>query len=153
MKCMLLITVTLMIMISAPAFGQVKHSTYAEWPKEAGFSEVVSVANPGRMIFLAGVGANDEAEGNLLHRGDLRAQCQHIYRKIQRLLESEGARMRDIVKIVTYLTDIRQIREVSQCRREALGDGPKPVHTLLNVSQLADPGMLIEVDVIAVVPK
>lgn len=61
--------------------------------------------------------------------------------------------MQDIVKIVTYLTDIRQIREMSQCRREALGDGPKPVHTLLNVSQLADPGMLIEVDVIALTPK
>lgn len=139
--------------LSAPALGQVKHSTYAEWPKKAGFSEVVSVANPGRMIFLAGVGANDEGEGNVLHRADLRAQCQHVYRKIRRLLEAEGARMQDIVKIVTYLTDIRQIREMSQCRREALGDGPRPVHTLLNVSQLADPGMLIEVDVIAVLPK
>lgn len=141
------------LLLPAAAAAQVKHSTYAEWPKKAGFSEVVSVSNPGRMIFLAGVGANDEGEGKLVHAGEFRAQCQYVYRKIRRLLETEGAGLGNIAKITTYLTDIRHIREMSQCRREALGDQPKPVHTLLNVSQLADPGMLIEVDVIAVLPK
>jgi enamine deaminase RidA (YjgF/YER057c/UK114 family) len=152
----ILCAVTCAGLAAAIAHGQSpskKHSTYAEWPKKAGLSEVVSVSSPGRIIFLAGVGANDEVNGDLMHPGDLRAQCQYVYAKIKRFLEAEGARMNDIAKIVTYLTDIRQMREMSRCRREALGDGPKPVHTSLNVSQLADPGMLIEVDVIAVLAK
>jgi hypothetical protein len=39
-----------------------------------------------------------------------------------------------------------------QCRKEAYGDAPLPVHTFLNVSQLAWPAMLVEFDVIAMVP-
>ena len=58
--------------------------------------------------------------------------------------------MNDVVKIVTYVTDIRNQGEAGKCRAEALGDAPQPVHTFLNINQLAWPGMLVEVDVTAI---
>jgi enamine deaminase RidA (YjgF/YER057c/UK114 family) len=59
--------------------------------------------------------------------------------------------MNDVVKIVTYvITDIRNLPEAGKCRSEALDGAPQPVHTFLNINQLARPGMLVEVDVTAI---
>jgi enamine deaminase RidA (YjgF/YER057c/UK114 family) len=49
------------------------------------------------------------------------------------------------------VTDVRYQAEVAKCRREAYGDGPIPVNTFLVISALAIPGMLLEIDVTAVV--
>jgi enamine deaminase RidA (YjgF/YER057c/UK114 family) len=61
--------------------------------------------------------------------------------------------MADVVKQVTYVTDVRFQREAGECRREAYGDAPLPAHTFLNVNQLAWPNMLVEIDVIAMVAQ
>jgi 2-iminobutanoate/2-iminopropanoate deaminase len=53
---------------------------------------------------------------------------------------------------LTYLTDIRASADVGKCRQDAFGTIPLPAHTLLNISQLAWPGMLIEIDVTAIAP-
>jgi enamine deaminase RidA (YjgF/YER057c/UK114 family) len=128
-----------------------KNYNYSEWTKGL-FSEVVTVAHPGKMIFLAGVGAEDEsgARGAIRHLGDVAGQCHYAYDKIKRLLAMHGATMNDVVKVVTYVTDVRYLPEVGKCRTEALAGAPQPVHTFLNINQLAWPGMLVEVDAIAV---
>jgi enamine deaminase RidA (YjgF/YER057c/UK114 family) len=116
------------------------------------FSEIVTVTHPGKMIFLAGVGAEDEsaARGAIRHLGDFAGQCRYAYDKIKRLLAMHGATMNDVVKVVTYVTDVRNLPEAGKCRTEALDGAPQPVHTFLNINQLAWPGMLVEVDVIAI---
>ena len=58
--------------------------------------------------------------------------------------------MNDVVKVVTYVTDIRNQAQAGKCRAEALGGAPQPAHTFLNINQLAWPGMLVEMDVIAI---
>jgi 2-iminobutanoate/2-iminopropanoate deaminase len=128
-----------------------KNYNYSEWTKGL-FSEVVTVTHPGKMIFLAGVGAEDEngQRGAIRHLGDFAGQCQYAYDKIKRLLAAQSATMNDVVKIVTYVTDIRNLPEAGKCRSEALAGAPQPVHTFLNINQLAWPGMLVEVDVIAI---
>jgi 2-iminobutanoate/2-iminopropanoate deaminase len=128
-----------------------KNYNYSEWTKGL-FSEAVTVVNPGKFIFLAGVGAEDETgkRGDIRHLGDLMGQCRYAYDKIKRALAANGATFNDVVKIVTYVTDMRYVIDVSKCRTEAFGDAPAPAHTLLNVSQLAWPGMMVEVDVTAV---
>jgi enamine deaminase RidA (YjgF/YER057c/UK114 family) len=128
-----------------------KNYNYSEWTKGL-FSEVVTVTHPGKMIFLAGVGAEDESggRGTIRHLGDFVGQCRYAYDKIKRLLAAQGATMNDVVKVVTYVTDIRNQVEAGKCRAEALGGAPQPVHTFLNINQLAWPGMLVEVDVIAI---
>lgn len=61
--------------------------------------------------------------------------------------------MADAVKQVVYVTDVRFQADVAQCRREVYGDGPIPANTFLVINALAIPGMLLEIDVTAVVAK
>src|SRR3954471_8015559 len=130
-----------------------KHFNYSEWTKGR-FSEAVTVTGPGKMIFLAGVGAEDEngKGGDILHKGDFIAQCSYAYDKIKRLLAKQGATLGDVAKMVTYITDARYQPDYGKCRVEAFGTNSLPAHTLLNISQLAWPGMMVEIDVTAVVP-
>ncbi len=130
-----------------------KAYNYSEWAKGR-FSEVVTVTGPGKMIFLAGVGAENESgqAGDILHKGDVVGQCKYAFDKIKRALEKSGAELGDVVKVVTYLTDMRASADFAKCRQDAFGTIPMPAHTLVSVSQLAWPGMLIEIDVTAIVP-
>jgi enamine deaminase RidA (YjgF/YER057c/UK114 family) len=106
------------------------------------------------MIFLAGVGAEDEngKGGDILHKGDFMAQCKYAFDKIKRALAKNGAGLGDVVKMVSYITDVRYQPEFGKCRQETFGATPMPAHTLLTISQLAWPGMMVEVDVTAMVP-
>src|SRR5712671_2117947 len=130
-----------------------KHFNYSEWAKGR-FSEAVTVTGPGKMIFLAGVGAEDEngAAGTILYKGDFAAQCKYAYDKIKRLLDKHGATLGDVVKMVSYLTDVRYQPDYGKCRVDAFASAPLPAHTLLTISQLAWPGMIVEIDVTAIVP-
>jgi 2-iminobutanoate/2-iminopropanoate deaminase len=139
---------------TAPAFEK-KNENYSEWAKGR-FSEAVTVsfAGPAKMIFLAGVGAEDEngKPGDIRHKDDFAAQCRYAYDKIRRALEKNGAGFGDVVKVVAYVTDVRHQAEYGRCRAEAFGNAPPPAHTFLNIVQLAWPGMMVEVDVTAMVP-
>ena len=139
---------------TAPSFEK-KNYNYAEWAKGR-FSEAVTVtfSGPTKMIFLAGVGAEDEngKPGDIRAKDDFGAQCKYAYDKIKRALEKNGAGFGDIVKIVSYVTDMRHQADYGKCRSEVFGTTPPPAHTLLNIVQLAWPGMMLEVDVTAMVP-
>jgi 2-iminobutanoate/2-iminopropanoate deaminase len=139
---------------TAPVFEK-KNYNYSEWAKGR-FSEAVTVssAGPTKTIFLAGVGAEDEdgRPGDIRHRDDFAAQCRYAYDKIRRALEKNGAGFGDVVKVVAYVTDMRHQPDYGRCRAEAFGAAPPPAHTLLNIVQLAWPGMMVEVDVTAMVP-
>src|SRR5438067_5177327 len=98
-----------------------KSYNYAEWAKGL-FSEVVTVRNAGKIIFLGGVGAEDEdsAQGGIIrHRGDFGAQCRYAWDKIKRLLEKHDATVENIAKVVTYMTDVRDFFEAGKCQTEA----------------------------------
>jgi 2-iminobutanoate/2-iminopropanoate deaminase len=130
------------------------HHGYNEFAKSS-FSELVSVTGPGKFLFLSGIGAEDESDpaGAALFPGDMAAQCSYAFDKARRLLARHGASMSDIVKITAYLTDIRDRPAYQKCRAEVFSGAPAlPAHTLLVVSNLARPGMLVEIDIIAAVP-
>jgi 2-iminobutanoate/2-iminopropanoate deaminase len=134
---------------------EVKRYNPSEWTKGR-FTEVVTVNGPGKTIYLAGVGAEDEkapagASAPILHPGNPYEQCRYAYDKIRRLLATHGASLADAVKQVVYVTDVRYQADVARCRREAYGGGPIPANTFLVISALAIPGMLLEIDVTAVV--
>ena len=99
-----------------------KHYNYSEWTKGR-FSEAVTVTGPGKMIFLAGVGSEDEngKGGDILHKGDFTAQCKYAFDKIKRALDKNGATLADIAKMVTYITDARYQPDFGKCRRRCLG--------------------------------
>jgi enamine deaminase RidA (YjgF/YER057c/UK114 family) len=125
-----------------------QHFNYGAWTRGR-FSEAVTVTGPGKMIFLAGIGAEHEETGEIQHMGDFTAQCRYAFSKLVKVLERNGASLKDVVKQVTYVTDARFLPAYGKCRAEAYGDNPLPAHTFLVVSQLAWPGMLVELDVTA----
>jgi 2-iminobutanoate/2-iminopropanoate deaminase len=95
---------------------EVKRYNYAEWTKGR-FTEVVTVTGPGKMIFLAGVGAEDEdkPQGAIRHLGDPYLQCKYAYDKMKRHLAKHGGTLADVVKQVVYVTDIRYQGDVGKC--------------------------------------
>ena len=127
-----------------------KNFNYSKFAKGA-FSEVVTVTGPAKMIYLAGVGSEDEDDGSVRHRDDFLAQCRFAWEKVGKLLKEHGATVSDIVKATSYVTDIRYRDEMRTCRTEVFKGRPLPPHTFLNVVALARPGMMFEVDVVAAV--
>src|SRR5262249_14684027 len=87
--------------------------------------------NAGKIIYLGGVGAEDEnsAQGGVIrHLGDFGAQCRYAWDKIKRLLEKHGATVDNIDKVVTYVTDIRYFFDAGKCRAEAYARDPTCRH-------------------------
>ena len=136
---------------------EIKRYNPSEWTKGR-FSEIVTVNGPGKTIYLAGVGAEEEkapagASAPIRHLGDPYEQCRYAYDKIKRALAAHGGTLADAVKQVVYVTDIRYQAAVGKCRNEAYAGMPIPANTFLVISGLAIQGMLLEIDITAVVAK
>jgi len=116
------------------------------------FSEVVTFTGPAKMIYLAGIGAEDPEDGFIHYKDDFFKQCLMSWTKIKKLLSAHGATVNDIVKATTYVTDVRYKDEMQKCRKEVFEGSKLPPHTFLNIVALARPSMMIEVDVVAAVP-
>jgi enamine deaminase RidA (YjgF/YER057c/UK114 family) len=147
------------VVVSAALAQQLEVKRYNPSPWTKGrFSEVVTVNGPGKTIYLAGIGAEDEkapegSHAQTLHVGDPYAQCVYAYDKIKRLLAAHGGTLGDVVKQTVYVTDVRYQSPVRKCRDEAYGKGPIPANTFLVINALASPTMLLEIDITAVVAK
>jgi 2-iminobutanoate/2-iminopropanoate deaminase len=115
------------------------------------FADAVTVRTPAKFIYLSGQGSEDEKDGKILFPGDVAAQCRYAWEKIDKLLAQQGAKVSDIVKATTYVTDARFQQTIGECRRNAMKGAPATPHTFLVVQALAWPGMLMEVDVVAAV--
>jgi len=148
---LILVQTSVFAQAGGPAFEK-KNYNYNEWAKGR-FSEVVTVVNPGKWIFLGGIGPEQEGDGKILYKGDFHGQCMYAWQKIKKLLGMHGATLNDIVKTTIYMTDIRHFAEWGKCRSQAIQGAEVPASTLLNVTQLAWPDMMIEIDVMAVTAK
>jgi len=105
----------------------------------------------GPLLFVSGQVALN-AEGKLVGEGDLRAQAVQVHENIKAILESEGAAMADIVKVTVYVTDIRAFNDIADIREGYFpSDGPASV--ICEVSALAWPEFMIEVEAVAVAPR
>ena len=113
------------------------------------YSQAVKVTDAQTILFLAGQVAYDD-NGKPAHRGDFAAQARAVFQAIKAQVEAGGGTMQSIVKLNTYLTDIRHRAELVPVREEFLGK-KSPASTLVAVAALAQPDWLIEVEAIAVV--
>lgn len=146
-------------LLSTPSHAQsggikIEKHTHSAWTKGI-FSEAVTVTGIGnaKFIYLAGVGAEDEngQRGDIRHHGNFLEQCKYSYDKIKRVLGHHGATLADVVKITTYITDLRHRLTLGKCVGETWGGVTFPTNTLIGVAALAFPEMIIEVDATAIV--
>jgi enamine deaminase RidA (YjgF/YER057c/UK114 family) len=112
------------------------------------FPHAVS-ADGGRIVFLSGQLAWDR-NGETVGKGDMRAQLRQVGENLKAALAEAGGSLSDIVKITTFVTDMDQFFGCIDVREEFFGPG-WPASTTVEVSRLAHPEMLIEVEAIAVV--
>lgn len=130
----------------------ISHLNLTDWQRSYGFSQAVSVSGRHTHLFLAGVGSEGRM-GSPEKLGDVAGQCRLAWVNIGQVLAHAGGSLEHIVRVRTYVTDPWALGDVTSVRREFFGDGPYPVHTFVVVSQLAELGMLVEIEVDAVLPQ
>lgn len=111
-----------------------------------GYSRAVRVGN---QVFVTGTTATD-AEGKVVGAGDAYAQTVQALRNIQAVLERAGAGMRHVVRTRMFVTDISKWQDVGRAHAEFFRD-IRPATTMVEVSRLIDPAMLVEIEADAVV--
>ena len=120
-------------------------SSGTPWEDIVGYSRAVRI---GSIIEVAGTTAMD---GDMLvGEGDPYAQTIFILKKIELALQEAGANMSDVIRTKMYVTDISQWEEIGRAHGEFFKK-IKPAATMVEVSGLISPGMLIEIEVSAVV--
>ena len=119
-------------------------------PVPRGSYSLVNIAQPGRMVFIAGQTASDH-EGKVIGVGDARAQTRFVLGKIRLAVEAAGGAMADIVAMNVFTTNVRYHRDINETRREVLGAN-FPTSTMVQVVALARPELLLEINTIAVIP-
>ena len=121
--------------------------------KPPGYSHVVEIAGPGRIVYLAGQLGVD-IEGKVVGApGDFRAQAEQTFENIKAALAAVGAGVEHIVKINTYMVDIeKHVLIFREVRNRHMNMAAPPASTAVGVPALARPGALVEVEAIAMLP-
>ena len=114
-----------------------------------GYSQAIKVTGAQTILFLAGQ-VPYEMDGTVKHRGDFRGQARAVFGAVKALVEAGGGTVANVVKITTYVTDVRRRMDFRVVRDEFFGQRG-PASTMIEVSKLAHPDYLIEVEAIAVV--
>jgi len=105
----------------------------------------------GDLLHISGVAPLD-ADGRLVGGRDPAAQTRQIMVNLQKILAAAGAGFRDVLKVTVYLTDVNDRHAINPVRQEFFGDA-RPASTLIGISKLAIPGMKVEIEAVAGIPR
>ncbi len=112
-------------------------------------SQGVAVSS-GRTVYVSGQVARG-VDGQLVGRGDIRAQTRKVLENVQSVLAAAGATMADVVKVTVFVTNLAEHFSAIHEVRAEFFSSDYPASTLVEVSRLVDPDMLIEIEAVAVV--
>lgn len=116
------------------------------WEKKFGYSRAVRV---GQLVYVAGTTAVDET-GNVIGLNDPYKQAVFIFQKIGAALKEAGSSLNDVVRVRSFVTDISRWEEVAKAQGEVF-ERIRPAATLVQVSALVRPELLVEIEADAVV--
>ncbi|HEY1024174.1 MAG TPA: RidA family protein [Sphingobacteriaceae bacterium] len=125
--------------------ARVNISSGAVWENLVGYSRAVKIGN---IIEVAGT---TSTEGDtVIGKEDIYIQTRHILQKIEKALSESGASLHDVVRTRMYVTDIKNWEAAGRAHGEVFAQ-IRPVTTMVEVSALIDPDLLIEIEATAVI--
>ena len=130
--------------------AQVKRTNPPALSKPTGYTHIVEVTGPAKTIYISGQIAFDK-DGTLVGAGDMKAQAEQVFKNLQAALQAAGAKFTDVVKMNSYITDMSKIQAVRDVRARYFGE-VTPASTFVQVAGLVRPDLLLEIEVVAVVP-
>ena len=106
-------------------------------------------ATGGRTIYVSGQVSLD-AGGNVVGEGNIKLQTETVLEHVKTVLEEAGGGMQDVVKVTVFITDMGLYDEIHEVRRRYFEE-PYPASSMVEVSALIDPRLLIEIEAVAVI--
>jgi enamine deaminase RidA (YjgF/YER057c/UK114 family) len=119
-------------------------SSGSHWEDIIGYSRAVRIGN---IIEIAGTTSMDG--DTLIGKDDVYAQTKFIFQKMEKALQQAGATINDVIRTRIFITDIGQWEAAGKAHGEVFKT-IKPVTTMVEVSRLIDPTLLVEIEVTAI---
>ena len=124
------------------------YTTGAPWEDIVGYSRAIKVGN---IIEVSGTVATNE-QGEVVGKDDPYQQTRYILEKIGKVLEQAGATHRDVVRTRMYVVNIGEWELIGKAHGEFFAD-IRPATSMVEVSRLIDPAMLVEIEADAIIPE
>ena len=131
--------------------GEARYINPPGLPKPTGYTHVVLAADR-RTVYIAGQVAFDST-GALVGAGDFRAQAERVFANLRIALASVGATFSDVVKTTTFITDVANSAALREIRAKHLDPARPPANSMIGVAALARPGLLLEIEAVAVLKR
>ncbi|HEX9431742.1 MAG TPA: RidA family protein [Burkholderiales bacterium] len=126
-------------------------------PKELGapprfYSHAVSIAAPAKLVYVSGQ-VSWGADGKVVGAGDMRAQCKQVFENLTHVLRAAGAGWDDVIKMNGYMVGLgaENVAAYREIRSSYLKSANLPASTLVGVTSLVQPELLLEIEVVAAV--
>jgi len=113
------------------------------------YSHAVTVAGPAKLTYVSGQ-VSWGPEGKVVGAGDMRAQCEQVFKNVSTVLRTLGASWSDVIKMNAYMVGMNaeNVAAFREIRSGYLKAGALPASTLVGVTSLVQPELLLEVEVV-----